>query len=417
VAKLSILHAADLHLGGPVAAPEPALEDLAAGARSEALERLVELSRQRKVGLVFLAGDVFHSPAPPLAAVLALQKALAVWRDMGAQVFIAPGNHDPWLPGGVWESWEKTQGLTIFGPQARGVDVAERGLWVAGAAHNSPAETRDLAAALPPPPSGRVGLAVLHANLASAKSDIAHEPYAPASLPALLSGPFALWALGHIHIPQELSQHPRVLYAGSLQGAHLGETGPRGAWLLTVDGAVTQAEFAPLAPLEYYDLALAGLERVETPAALVAQVRPHLEGPPSPWPTTRCLRLGLAGPSPLWPALRREEPGALAAILKQELGVAGLVLDADGLCPPADPAALAQRPDVLGRALVLIDQAQNDQELLAALDEELAPSLHPDQRNLPPAQRREWLRGLLDEARWLILGGLYNSGPEHGDAA
>ncbi|MCF8043975.1 MAG: DNA repair exonuclease [Desulfarculaceae bacterium] len=412
-----ILLAADLHLGGPVAAPDPALTVTAAQARGTALERLVELSRLRQVGLVLLPGDVFHAPEPPLGAVLALQKALAAWSEMGAKVFIAPGNHDPWLPGGVWASWPATSGLTVFGPEAQGVELAQEGLWVAGMAHATDRESRDLSQLLPPPPPGRTGLAVLHANIASAPKPGDHDPYAPAALQNLLSGPFALWALGHIHIPQELGKHPRVLYAGTPQGAHLGETGPKGAWLLELAGGALSAEFINLAPLMFHDLVLDNLMGLESPAALVARVREAIESPASPWPQEHCLRLKLAGPSPLWRVLGREEPGAVAASLKRELGLAGLVLDMNTLCPPADPQTLATRPDVLGRTLALMAQAGQDDEALAALDEELAKSLHPDQRRLPPEERRAWLKELLDEARSLALRGLWQGGGENNDAA
>ncbi|MFH2128466.1 MAG: metallophosphoesterase, partial [Pseudomonadota bacterium] len=184
---MRILLAADLHLGGPVAAPDAALTAPAAQARNTALERLVELSRRREVGLVLLPGDVFHAPEPPLGAVLALQKALAAWSGMGAKVFIAPGNHDPWLVGGVWASWPESQGLTIFGPEAQGVELADHGLWVAGMAHATERESRDLSQLLPPPPPGRTGLAVLHANIATAPKPGDHEPYASAGLQNLLS--------------------------------------------------------------------------------------------------------------------------------------------------------------------------------------------------------------------------------------
>lgn len=417
MSPMRILLAADLHLGGPVAAPDAALTAQAAQARHTILERLVELSRRREVGLVLLPGDVFHAPEPPLGAVLALQKALAAWSEMGAKVFIAPGNHDPWLAGGVWASWPADEGLTIFGPEAQGVELADHGLWVAGMAHATDRESRDLSRLLPPPPPGRTGLAVLHANIASAPKPGEHEPYAPAVLQNLLSGPFALWALGHIHIPQELGKHPRVLYAGTPQGAHLGETGPKGAWLLELNGGALSAEFIPLAPLMFHDLLLDDLMGLANPAALVARVREDMQAPASPWPQEHCLRLKLAGPSPLWRVLGRETPQAVAASLKRELGLAGLVLDMNSLCPPADAQALSARPDVLGRTLALMAEAEADDEALAALEQELAKSLHPDQRRLPPEERRAWLRGLLDEARSLALRGLWQGGGENNDAA
>jgi DNA repair exonuclease SbcCD nuclease subunit len=409
---LSILHSADLHLGGPVAAPDQVVAGTAAGAREEALGRLLELSRGRGVQLVLLAGDVFHGPQPPLSAVLALEGAIAAWVQMGAQVFIAPGNHDPWLPGGVWEHWPKTEGLHIFGPEARGIDLPELGLWVAGVGHASQGVKEDLAATLPPPPAGRLGVALLHASLERAIQGTSHQPYAPTSLERLSSGPFALWALGHVHIPQELASSPRVIYAGCPQGAHLNEAGPRGAWLIEIDGSAVGAEFVPLAPLVFYDLAYGDLLQIKTPSQLVERIGQDLPPSQGPWPPRSCLRLRLSGPSPLYELWSREEPAELARALKAQLGVEGLVLEADGLCPPLDPYTLASRPDVLGRLLTLMERAASDDEFLAELEEGLVKGLHPDSQRLSQEQRRARLRELLAEARWLALKGLWQGGDD-----
>ena len=146
-------------------------------------------------------------------------------------------------------------------------------------------------------------------------------------------------------------------------------------------------------------------------------MRSALPAPGGPWPARRCARLTLAGPSPLWQALRREGPSTLEAILRQELGLDGLVLRLEGLHPPLDLAALATRDDVLGRALTLTKQAQDDPAFLAKLAEELAPELHPDSHQAGPEQRQARLRELLEQATWLLAGGLRPNGPEGGDAA
>ncbi|MEW5913717.1 MAG: metallophosphoesterase [Thermodesulfobacteriota bacterium] len=414
MASLIVLHAADLHLGGPVAAPDPAIASLAANARNESLDRLLTLSRQENVRLVLLAGDVFHAAQPPLTAVLALQKALAAWRDMGAVVCIAPGNHDPWLPGGVWASWPQGEGLKIFDPQGNGLDLPELGLWVAGAAHQSAAVQEDLTPRLPAPLAGRVGLAVLHASLERSLAGTSHLPYAPTRLESLTSGPFAFWALGHVHIPHEPVPR-RVVYAGCPQGAHFGEPGPRGAWLIRLQGAAVETEFVPLAPLVFADLAYDDLMPLATPAQLVERVRGDLPSAAPAWPCQVCLRLGLSGPSPLWRLWQRQDPAELAAALKKELGLAGLVLAAEGLCPPLDPAALAQRPDVLGRLLGLMQRAEQDEDFLAELEASLAAGLHPDSQRLSRAERLARLRGLLTPARWRVLQGLWQG--EGGHAA
>ncbi|MCB2186202.1 MAG: metallophosphoesterase [Deltaproteobacteria bacterium] len=404
-----ILHAADLHLGGPVAAPDPAQAGLAARARAQALEALVALTRRVGARVVLLAGDVFHSPTPPLAAVALLERALAAWAASGVRVFLAPGNHDPFTPDAVWASLPLPAGVTVFPPEGGGVDLPEEGLWVAGAAHAAPRVTQDLSPCLPPPPEGRRGVAVLHAALAGAAGSGAHEPYAPARLADLAAGPFSYWALGHVHRPQVLGRGPLVAYAGALQAAHPGEPGLRGARVARWDGAAWQDEFHSLAPLCFWSLTLADLAQVTSPGELVGRVAAGLPagagaGAGAGW----CLRLTLAGPSPL--AGRPGLGPALAETLRQELGLGGLGLDISRLRPPGDPAALAREPHVLGRFLALAREAAADPAILAELARELETRLHPLHRGLDPADRAERLAGLLDQAAHLGLRDLWQGG-------
>ncbi len=409
-----ILHAADLHLGGPVAAPDEQVAALAQRAREEGLRRLVDLARDQEVDLVLLAGDVFHTPRPPLGAQLALQGACAAWVEAGARVFIAPGNHDPFIPGSVWETWEPPQGVCVFGPEPAGLELGELGLWLAGAGHHSDHVDRDLAAALPPPPAGLTGLALLHADLPSSRRDDVHHPYAPTRLEILQAAPFAYWALGHWHKPQELCSRPRVIMAGTHQGAHLDEDGPRGAWLVEIEGGAVESRLVPLAPLGFLDLVLSGLEDVADPGRLVALVREGLAGRDWGQDYALCLRLRLEGPSPLWRDLRGEQAGEGGRALARALDLAGLVLDVSGLVPPLDPEELARRPDVLGRMLGLVERlARGDEELLAELEAELAGDLHPLLRELQPAERRRLLGDLAGPVRSLALRHLWQ-GPGEG---
>lgn len=400
---LLILHAADLHLGGAVAAPDEAMAPLAARARQECLDRMVELSRARGVKLVLLAGDVFQTPRPPLSARLALEKAVHAWLGMGAQVFIAPGNHDPFSDDSVWAAWPATEGLHIFGVRPEGVALAEHGLWIAGVAHAHDQVSEDLSRSLPPPPAGLSGLALLHCALGAAGGAREHQPYAPAELPALLASPFGYWALGHVHRPQQVAANPLVLYAGSPQGAHLAEPGGRGVYLVELNGSSATAEFHPIAPLVFQDLSLDDLQAVHTASELVGRVRGALDPPAGGETFRRCLRLNLAGPSPLCGELWDEGRAALAEALKAELGLAGLVLGLEGLHPALDQAALAGRDDVLGRMLQLIDQAERDPAFLAELAESLRTRLHPLSRHRKAEPRQEHVAELLEAVRSLAL--------------
>ena len=417
MAKTTILHAADLHLGGPVASPDEHVRAIADKARDETLKRLVALSCERGAHLVFLAGDVFHAPNPPISALWALQRACEAWTAQGARVFIAPGNHDPWMAGSVWDDWRPPVGVHVFRPEPQGIALPELGLWVAGAAHDSPHVEEDLAVRLPAPPPGLTGAAVLHADLPSSRLSDAHKPYAPTRLERLAAAPFALWALGHWHQAQKLSEHPLIIMPGTPQGAHLKESGPCGAYVIEIEEGAARAEFMPLAPLVFFDLALDGLEGMADPTALVAGVRGHNQSFYCGRDFAVCLRLLLSGPSPLWRYFSGQEEGASEAAddLQSALGVQGLVLNTESLRPPLDLTEMAARPHVLGRLLKLIAQAGEDDGFLASLAGELGPNLHPAMRKAEEAERVRWLRDLLPNLRALALSELLAEPPGNGE--
>lgn len=413
---IRLLHAADLHLDGPVAAPDPACAALVAKARARSIERLVQLAEEQRTQVVLLSGDVFHTPKPPMSAVLLLQEALAAWTRAGARVFIAPGNHDPWQSDSVWGQWREMPGVHVFTPEPQGVAIEELGLWVAGVAHDSSHVAEDLAAQLPGPPAGFTGVACLHADLPSSRQSDRHQPYAPTSLATLNSAGFAYWALGHWHKPQEVSSRPRVVMAGTPQGAHLDEPGPHGAWLVEVDpggGGSARAQFVANSPLVFYDLALNDLMSTSDPASLVEMVRAAMRAEQQTAEHDACLRLSLQGPCPLWRELsgEREEQGRAA--LKQGLGLAGLVLEGGRLAPPVDAEELARRDDVLGGLLRLLDQAATDDALLAELEERLHPLLHPWSKGWDQAKRRAWLKDLVAEAKGIALRDLWRGEGGH----
>ncbi len=409
--SLNILHASDLHLDGPVAAPDPALLDLAGRARRKILRRLVDFSRAQGVRVVLLPGDVFHTPNPPVAARMAFIDACRDWLDMGARVFISPGNHDPIVPGSLWQGWDPPRGVTVFGPRASGVELSDLGLWIAGSGFEQAHVAEDLAAGLPEPPPGLLGLACQHCDPANNGEYDATGPYAPTKLERLLPKRFAYWALGHWHKPFEFNQLPPVVMAGSPQGAHLDEDGPRGAYLIRIEHGSLRHEFHPLAPLTFHDLVLDDWSGITDLMGMARKVSELLHGAGYDPQQAACLRLELSGPSPLWPELGEAEQADIQQDLKDALGLSGLVLRTRGLKPDIDISGLAERDDVLGRMWRLLDQAAQDPEMLDGLAKKL-DGLHPAGAGRDPKARAAYLGSLLDEVRALALRGLMPGGLE-----
>jgi DNA repair exonuclease SbcCD nuclease subunit len=96
------LHVADLHLGLRVTRFEEDACNRVGEARFTALQQLRQKAAELKVDFIVVAGDVFddHCVSRSDAA-----RAFPIFESSAdsCPVFIIPGNHDPLVPGGVWD--------------------------------------------------------------------------------------------------------------------------------------------------------------------------------------------------------------------------------------------------------------------------------------------------------------------------
>jgi DNA repair exonuclease SbcCD nuclease subunit len=82
--------------------------------RLEAAKRVVEAALNNRAEMIVLSGDVFEDNAVDR---LLVRKIGEILRTFLGPVYIIPGNHDPIVPGCVWEHsvWKEASNITIFG--------------------------------------------------------------------------------------------------------------------------------------------------------------------------------------------------------------------------------------------------------------------------------------------------------------
>lgn len=91
MAKIRILHAADLHLDSPFQALSAAKAAIRRAEQRELLGKLSELAQIEQVDMVLLSGDLLDSSSPYTETAQELVRHLG---SIPAPVFISPGNHD-----------------------------------------------------------------------------------------------------------------------------------------------------------------------------------------------------------------------------------------------------------------------------------------------------------------------------------
>jgi DNA repair exonuclease SbcCD nuclease subunit len=113
---MRLVHTADWQMGmkaAHVGAAGARVRD----ARLDSARRVVELARQHDAELMLVAGDTFEDNAVDRVLV---QKVADILAAFGRPVYIIPGNHDPLMPGSVWQhaAWQSHANLHVLGELA-----------------------------------------------------------------------------------------------------------------------------------------------------------------------------------------------------------------------------------------------------------------------------------------------------------
>ena len=244
---LTFLHAADFHLDSPFRSLSP---DQAAERRQEQrqlLSRLADAAAERHAHLLFLAGDLFDGQR---ARPETLQILYHTLEEMDAEVFLAPGNHDPWTPGSPYGRLTWPAHVHIFSSQEpERIVLPHLNAVVYGSAFTSQYRTDGPLEGFRVPPEDR-GLACFgcfHGDLA------ADSRYGPVTAGQIAASGLDYLALGHSHTASGLQKAGKTWYAwpGCPEGRGFDETGDKGVYAGTLADGQLSLDFVPLARRRY----------------------------------------------------------------------------------------------------------------------------------------------------------------------
>lgn len=243
---LKIVHAADLHLDSAFAALGA---EKAAQRRREGrwlVERLCELTRREEADVLLLAGDLFDGRHVYPETMETLAAAFAA---LEARVFIAPGNHDPYVPGGPYARVRWPENVHIFtSPEIEAVELPDCDAVIYGAAFTAAERTDSPLAGFSAPRDGRVHLMLLHGDCTAGDS-----VYGPIRREDIAGSGLSYLALGHIHQGSLVQRSGETdwAYPGCPEGRGFDETGEKGVLAGTVSAVRSELRFCPLARRKY----------------------------------------------------------------------------------------------------------------------------------------------------------------------
>ena len=238
------LHIADLHLGSAFGGMSRAEARAWRTEGLEALRTVLAEATDKGASLLLFAGDVFDTPTPDTTLA---ESFFAILHETGLPTVIAPGNHDYFLRGGIYDSGKIPENVFIFREEAL---TARRfptlGVTVYGYAFRQDTHEAPTLPAKEELRGDTVNILLAHGVLGTPAS-----PYAPITGAALSRAGFDYAALGHVHLPQAPCRFGNTVaaYPGFFAGRGFDETGAGHANLVTVDGA--RIEILPLTSTAY----------------------------------------------------------------------------------------------------------------------------------------------------------------------
>ena len=228
------IHTADVHLDSPLiglAGQEGSAADRIRTATRGAFENLVGLALHEEVAFVIIAGDLYDGNWRDYQTGLFFVRQMGRLAAAGVPVFLLYGNHD--AESQITRRLVLPENVNAFSSRKpETFQLKELSVALHGQSYRQRDIVDNLVPAYPEPIADMFNIGVLHTGLGGMGG---HANYAPCALDDLVNKGYDYWALGHVHQATVLHERPHVIFPGNLQGRHIRETGPKGAFLLTVE--------------------------------------------------------------------------------------------------------------------------------------------------------------------------------------
>jgi len=260
--SIRFIHAADLHLDSPFKGMTGMRADQLSNLRNStfaAFERLIEHALISKPDFVLIVGDIYDGEDRSLRAQMKFQTGMERLNKADIPVVISYGNHDHL--DGRWTRFELPSNVHVFTEKVESTRLNIRGetVNIYGFSY-ARRHIRESMIANYPVAERENGyhIGMLHGSLAG---DETHAVYAPFTIEDLRQKHYDYWALGHIHLRQQLQMDPPIIYPGNLQGRHRNERGEKGFYEVELQNNKSVLHFIPTSEIVFdqIDISCAGI--------------------------------------------------------------------------------------------------------------------------------------------------------------
>ena len=221
---MKFIHIADAHLDSPFVnlAGKSNLSEQRRLEQRKVIKQIVEYIKKENIPYFFIAGDLYEQEYIKKSTIEYINNLFKEIPD--TQIFITPGNHDPYIKNSFYKQYKWCQNVHIFTQELEVIHTKEADIYGYGFNdfympnnyENIQIENKN-----------KINILITHGSLDGGNDE--NRKYNPLISAKLKTLGFDYVALGHIHKASYKDyENQNIVYPGSLISLGFDELGPRG---------------------------------------------------------------------------------------------------------------------------------------------------------------------------------------------
>ncbi len=244
---MKFIHIADMHFDSPFVnlSDKDILGDLRRLEQRKVFKKVIEYIKQNNIEYLFISGDLYEHQYVKLSTIEYINNLFKEIPE--TQIFISPGNHDPYIKNSYYNKFGWSENVTIFSHKIEKVESEDINIYGYGFGDfyctDSGIESLSL------DDLNKINILVIHGTLDGAS--IEEKQYNSMARKMLGEKQFDYIACGHIHKPDYSSN---IVYPGSTVSLGFDELGKHGMIVGEIHKRKVELEFVPLDEEEFKEI-------------------------------------------------------------------------------------------------------------------------------------------------------------------
>lgn len=222
---MKFVHIADMHFDSPFVnlSEKDIMGDLRRLEQRKVFKKIIEYIKENNIKYFFISGDLYEHRYIKQSTIEYINKLFEEIPE--TNIYIAPGNHDPYTKNSYYNKYNWSKNVKIFGPKVEKVETQDANIYGYGFndfyCSDSGVDSIELETTEKP------NILIIHGNIDG--STIEDMQYNSMSKKMLQEKGFDYVALGHIHKKDyNAGENQKIVYPGSTISLGFDELGEHG---------------------------------------------------------------------------------------------------------------------------------------------------------------------------------------------